>query len=610
APVDFLVMMLPLFGLMVIRRWREREGSSRKRSGKTALRFLGAILILASFLIGTAAQAQIVLPVTETQPVNAQLFVPVGDSGNFLVTYDSRTLKQLGIAGGLFFNYARNPVVVSVDESTKWDLLRKLRTLDLALAFGLTDWLQISAAFPYNFYANTNDLGHTDFISSSYPGDFRAEVKFRLMDRKKKGIGLALLPFITAPSGEESRFVGEKNLTFGGLAIADFDLKVFRLGMNLGFKQRNPAPTPDQELGNEVLYHLAANFPVVKRVELIGDLYGSTVADALFEKRAGNPLELDVALRILLDYGVALTAGGGHGFTQGIGSPEYRMFAGVTYRTPETEKPLVSRPKVEAPVEKKVVVVPPPAPAPPKVADRDNDGIRDDVDKCPDEPETLNGYQDNDGCPDIVPKATIRAMVLNEATDKPFIGTVKVRVKETGQEFTFNLADGIFNLDLKDAGTYKLEIALVGGETKNLQVTTLPGQIYPLILKTSKPPDIIRIEKHKLILPPIFFETGKAVIMEKSYPVLDSVAIFMKDRSNMKISIEGHTDSTFEENYNLKLSQDRAASVRQYLIDHGIDASRSASIGYGQARPIATNDTEEGRSQNRRVEFIVLEGGE
>ena len=74
----------------------------------------------------------------------------------------------------------------------------------------------------------------------------------------------------------------------------------------------------------------------------------------------------------------------------------------------------------------------------------------------------------------------------------------------------------------------------------------------------------------------------------------------------MKIEIGGHTDSKGSAEYNKKLSNDRAQSVVNYLIENGISASRLTYIGYGKDQPVATNETEEGRQENRRVEFKVI----
>jgi OOP family OmpA-OmpF porin len=78
----------------------------------------------------------------------------------------------------------------------------------------------------------------------------------------------------------------------------------------------------------------------------------------------------------------------------------------------------------------------------------------------------------------------------------------------------------------------------------------------------------------------------------------------------MEIEIAGHTDAVGDDRSNLELSGARAAAVRQYLVDHGVSAARLTSNGYGESRPVATNDTDEGRQLNRRVEFIILKTGE
>jgi outer membrane protein OmpA-like peptidoglycan-associated protein len=74
-----------------------------------------------------------------------------------------------------------------------------------------------------------------------------------------------------------------------------------------------------------------------------------------------------------------------------------------------------------------------------------------------------------------------------------------------------------------------------------------------------------------------------------------------------KIRVEGHTDSDGSESYNKKLSQSRADSVRQFLVDAGVDPSRLESVGYGESEPIDTNRTPEGKANNRRVEFTILQ---
>lgn len=101
------------------------------------------------------------------------------------------------------------------------------------------------------------------------------------------------------------------------------------------------------------------------------------------------------------------------------------------------------------------------------------------------------------------------------------------------------------------------------------------------------------------------FETGKDVILASSYVKLDAVAALMKANNSYKLKIEGHTDNTGDSASNMELSKLRAAAVKAYLVNKGIDANRMQAEGFGETKPKASNDTPEGRAQNRRVEFEI-----
>lgn len=102
------------------------------------------------------------------------------------------------------------------------------------------------------------------------------------------------------------------------------------------------------------------------------------------------------------------------------------------------------------------------------------------------------------------------------------------------------------------------------------------------------------------------FDTNKAIVKDKYRDDIKRVADFMKEFPDTTAAIEGHTDNIASETYNQKLSEKRANSVRQYIIDKfGIDGSRLTAAGYGESKPVASNDTEEGRQKNRRVEAVM-----
>jgi outer membrane protein OmpA-like peptidoglycan-associated protein len=116
-------------------------------------------------------------------------------------------------------------------------------------------------------------------------------------------------------------------------------------------------------------------------------------------------------------------------------------------------------------------------------------------------------------------------------------------------------------------------------------------------------------EKKIEILDVVHFEFGKAVIRPESFPLLRDVAQVLRDNPGVKqVRVEGHTDDVGNDRKNLTLSQQRAESVRDFLVREGIDAARLAAKGYGETKPVATNKTDEGRAKNRRVEFVILSG--
>lgn len=104
----------------------------------------------------------------------------------------------------------------------------------------------------------------------------------------------------------------------------------------------------------------------------------------------------------------------------------------------------------------------------------------------------------------------------------------------------------------------------------------------------------------------ILFDYNKATLRSECYNDLDKAARLMKANPNMKVELSAHTDNVGGFNYNIKLSEERASSAKEYLVSRGIASDRIISKGYGEVKPVATNDTEAGRQQNRRVEFRVL----
>ena len=104
----------------------------------------------------------------------------------------------------------------------------------------------------------------------------------------------------------------------------------------------------------------------------------------------------------------------------------------------------------------------------------------------------------------------------------------------------------------------------------------------------------------------IYFDFDKTTLKKESFTELNKVVDFLKQNSTVEIEIAGHTDNKGSDDYNANLSQGRSQAVVDYLISQGIESYRLTAHGYGESKPIDTNDTDAGRANNRRVEFTVL----
>ena len=184
--------------------------------------------------------------------------------------------------------------------------------------------------------------------------------------------------------------------------------------------------------------------------------------------------------------------------------------------------------------------------------DRDGDGIPDDLDKCPNEPEDKDGFQDEDGCPD---------------NDIDGDGIPDIIDKCPNEPETFN--------NYQDADGCPDEVPAA-------------------------------VKKFTGVIEGINFKTGSADILPGSYVLLDRAAKVLQDYPDVKLEISGHTDSRGKADYNRDLSQRRADAVKTYFVTRGVASERLQSIGYGPTRPIANNKTQSGRATNRRTEFRLI----
>ena len=186
-----------------------------------------------------------------------------------------------------------------------------------------------------------------------------------------------------------------------------------------------------------------------------------------------------------------------------------------------------------------------------------------------------------------------------------------VKVKLTGPQLYEPLAssDGRFE-EKVEAGAYTVAVSAQGYLTSGRDINIAEdGKLdVVLVMKPAPEKSVVTLREDKIeIQEKIYFETGKATILPKSYDVLDQVAAVMTENPQIKqIQIEGHTDDRGSDELNLELSQGRADSVRDYLVEAGIGRERLRSKGFGETRPVLPNTSQRNRSFNRRVEFNII----
>jgi outer membrane protein OmpA-like peptidoglycan-associated protein len=211
-------------------------------------------------------------------------------------------------------------------------------------------------------------------------------------------------------------------------------------------------------------------------------------------------------------------------------------------------------------------------------------------------------------------EAAVRFVVVDK--DKgPVKGTVISLTAPDGKKYYTEEtdADGYAEVLVPNGQKYDLVYLSLAIHKIAAQVTVedKPRQSIKLTLRYQGPPPPPPIivptpPAMRFILDGVNFDTGKATMRPESLFRLDNVVEVMAHKKGMRIEISGHTDNVGKKKDNQNLSERRAKSCRDYLVSKGIESSRITTVGYGDERPIAPNDTEQGRQQNRRIEAAEL----
>ena len=195
----------------------------------------------------------------------------------------------------------------------------------------------------------------------------------------------------------------------------------------------------------------------------------------------------------------------------------------------------------------------------------------------------------------------LRVRVYSKETGLVIPATVQI-IAEGAAEPAYNLATDSVNGEakqmLEEGPKYKLHIAQMGYDTLDLAITNI-GDSLNIALSPIKKGEVFIVKN-------LFFATNKTRILKTSEEALNDLYMYLARNPQVRIKIIGHTDSVGKDAANQKLSDGRANEVRKDLIERGIATDRIQAEGRGETQPIDTNDTEEGRQNNRRVEIEIL----
>jgi len=652
-----------------------------------------------------------------TPTYNLQLFRPAIDSKGYVTLNASQVLGHKDFSFGLVGTWAGSPLVLSLpaggtNPATGTQVtdgrtfnVNHLITAQLQFALGLYKHFEVALTLPlsvlignrricpagedcrgYQFDSNNqDDMGFSKVGISDVGLHFKA----RILNTSKYPVGVGGLLSVYLPidkwanGGGTNQFLSENNVTLHPQVIVDKEWgrsRRFRTAINVGalvrfgsttftdFGKPNvtytqpgmpgmppmstsfcyPAdssmipPTSaspvafdshqcgtgmSRSVGTQLTYGIGASLAVVQKyVDLLGEFYG--YADVTGNKNA-FPIEGVGAIKLYLARKsfLMLGAGGGiYGLSDSgkqTGGSLWRAFVAFIFE--------------------------------PLIGDRDGDGIKDDVDKCPDdpedfddfededgcpendndkdgildvddkcpnEPETKNGFQDEDGCPDSIESDRDGDGIPDNIDKCPDDPEDKDGFEdEDGCPDPDNDKDGILDVDdlcpndPEDVDGFEDKDGCPDPDNDKDRILDKDDkcpnepETYNGFEDEDGCPDKGRVivRRGKLeILDKIYFETDKAIIKPISYPILDAIAATLKGNPEiLLIEVQGHADERGDDDYNMRLTEARSQAVRTYLSDKGVEPGRLDAHGYGETRPVCGGHNEDCWSQNRRVEFVI-----
>ncbi|MDX2024227.1 MAG: OmpA family protein [Deltaproteobacteria bacterium] len=509
---------------------------------------------------------------------------------------------RLALAG----QYQKDPLVLYRGDDKVGSLVGNRTSAHVLGAVALGDRLELGFSLPYIASQDGDDLAALGIAKAAQNGLASPSVALRLAlmsERLSDAFDLAVGVAVGLPLGNKRLLARDDKTNVRATVGVGKNLGLFELGVDVSLWLR-PSQTfaigTDAASGRQLTFAAGVATTGNVRLELAGrGLVGL--------KEQGKSLELLAGIRVPAGQHVELFALGGPGFGQPVGSPAFRVLAGLAFKPAE--------PAAVVPDEPPPPVLVDPCVSPTAPVDRcpnndaDGDAIINRLDKCPLVPEDKDAFEDDDGCVD---PDNDKDAVLDGDDKCPLVPGDKAFA---GCPPPDEDHDGVLDPDdqcPQEAGPKER----LGCPAKDKDGDTVMDDVDNCIDEPGPAENqgcpkqnrqLVRITKDKLvILDMVYFNTGKATIKKRSFLLLSQIASVLLEHPEVrKVRVEGHTDSQGNDEKNMRLSQARAESVRAFLVKAGVSEARLSAQGYGESRPIETNATSKGRAANRRVEFVI-----
>ncbi|MFH0800214.1 MAG: OmpA family protein [Pseudomonadota bacterium] len=579
---------------------------------------------------------------------NALFFRPATGRNPYLMLQGTETLHQLQFDVGEIVSYGYHPFNLQVGGTRVAGVIDQTLVADFVAAIGAMEWMQFGIDFPL-ILVNQFRYPYTTTLSPMANhfdiGDLRFEAKFRVLDSCKKTVGLALIPFVTVPTGNDAHFVGDPGLT-GGIKVA-LDARVHRklaLTFNLGYKGGRKVSANNITFQNQMLIGGGVDGILMPNLDVFAEVNAMASFNKFFSSRDMNPAEMMVGARFdIKKTGVTIEGGGGTCLVCGAMGARARAVLGVKYRlnTPkyqqkdaDVEMACIARLEkgLSADELKHLRDTCPSNPAdyqagvsdPGCLKYYDLRDITNLVLRCPSRLEDFDSRVHDAACPKVFNLAgnytsgEIRNIYTLAAEQMSILcppnpEDFNAQVNDIGCPKYYDLKEfvamesrcppsGQYQEGVDDASCpkfYELRDSFSAGELAALSQLSSgefgEGDMLGGEIKTSRP---------------VTFAFNSAKLRKDMTPTLDEVIGVVNGSTHIRrLRVGGHADALGTSQANELISLKRAQVVIDYMKAHGVRSDVDlVPVAYGANRPVAPNTTEAGRKQNRRAVVFVASG--